>query len=85
MTDRLKAELGLAFATLVWGGTFVASKAGLGYISPMAYVTGRSVLGGTVLLISFRSVLPRIGRAELQAGALIVFSYSAAMRSLPPE
>jgi len=73
VTDRLKAELGLAFATLVWGGTFVASKAGLGYISPMAYVTGRSVLGGTVLLISFRSVLPRIGRAELQAGALIGF------------
>jgi len=73
VTDRLKAELALALATLVWGGTFVASKAGLGYSSPMAYVAGRSVLGGTVLLISFRSVLPRIGRAELKAGTLIGF------------
>lgn len=73
MSDRLKAELALAFATLVWGSTFVASKAGLSYISPMAYVAGRSLLGGTVLLIAFRSVLPRIGRSELKSGILIGF------------
>jgi len=71
MSDRLKAELSLAFATLVWGCTFVASKAGLSYISPMAYVAGRSLLGGAVLLFYFRSVLPRIGRAELKSGILI--------------
>jgi len=71
MSDRLKAELALAFATMVWGGTFVASKAGLSYISPMAYVAGRSLLGGTVLLILFRSVLPRIRLAELKSGILI--------------
>jgi len=71
MTDRLKAELSLAFATLVWGSTFVASKAGLGYISPMAYVAGRSILGGSVLLFYFRAVLPRIRRAELKSGILI--------------
>jgi len=71
MNDRLKAELALAFATLVWGCTFVASKAGLSYISPMAYVAGRSLLGGMVLLILFRSVLRRIRAAELKSGVLI--------------
>ncbi|HKO03254.1 MAG TPA: DMT family transporter [Candidatus Acidoferrales bacterium] len=71
MTDRLKADIGLAFATLVWGSTFVASKAGLSYISPMAFVAARSALGGSVLLLFFRSVLPRIGPRELKAGALI--------------
>lgn len=71
MSDRLKAELALGFATLVWGSTFVASKAGLSYISPMAYVAGRSILGGVVLLLYFRSVLPRIRRADLKSGALI--------------
>jgi drug/metabolite transporter (DMT)-like permease len=71
MTVRLKAELGLAFATLVWGSTFVASKAGLAYISPMTFVAARSALGGFVLLIFFRSVLRRIGPGELKAGALI--------------
>ena len=73
MTDRLKAELSLAFATLVWGSTFVASKAGLSYISPMAFIAGRSLLGGIVLLILFRSVLGRIGRPELKSGMLIGF------------
>ncbi|HVN09833.1 MAG TPA: DMT family transporter [Patescibacteria group bacterium] len=71
MPDRLKAEFSLAFATLMWGGTFAASKAGLSYISPMAYVAGRSLLGGAVLLFLFRSVLPRIRLAELKSGILI--------------
>jgi drug/metabolite transporter (DMT)-like permease len=71
MNDRLKAELGLGFATLVWGGAFVASKAGLSYISPMAYVAFRSALGGFVLLLFFRSVLRRIGPGDLKSGALI--------------
>jgi len=71
MNDRVKAELALAFATLVWGCTFVATKAGLSYISPMAYVAARSLLGGAVLLILFRSVLPRIRLAELKSGILI--------------
>jgi drug/metabolite transporter (DMT)-like permease len=71
MTDRLKAELGLALATLVWGGTFVASKAGLNYISPMAYVAARGALGGLALLFFFRAVLRRIGPADIKSGALI--------------
>ena len=71
MNVRVKAELSLGFATLVWGSTFVASKAGLSYISPMAYVAGRSLLGGAVLLVLFRSVLPRIRAAELKSGVLI--------------
>jgi drug/metabolite transporter (DMT)-like permease len=73
MTDRLKAELALAFATLVWGSTFVASKAGLSYISPMAYVAARSVLGGSLLLLVFWSVLRRIGLGDLKSGVLIGF------------
>jgi len=71
VSDRFKAEIGLAFATLVWGCTFVASKAALSYISPMAYIAARCLLGGSVLLLFFRPVLPRIGRPELKSGVLI--------------
>jgi drug/metabolite transporter (DMT)-like permease len=70
MTQRFKAELGLAFATLFWGSTFVTSKAALNYISPMAYVAGRGILGTLALLIIFRSVLPRIRMRDVKAGSL---------------
>jgi drug/metabolite transporter (DMT)-like permease len=73
MNVRLKAELGLAFATMFWGGTFVASKAGLAYISPMAYVAGRGILGSLALLIIFRSVLGRIKARDLKSGAITGF------------
>ena len=71
MDTRVKADLGLAFATVIWGSAFAASKAGLDYSSPLVFVAARSVVGGVVLLFVFRSVLPRIKRAELKAGALI--------------
>jgi len=73
MSQRLKAELGLAFATIFWGSTFVASKAGLAYISPMAYVAGRGILGTLALMLIFRSVLRRIGTRDLRAGAVTGF------------
>ena len=71
MSTRVKAELGLAFATFIWGSAFAASKAGLGFSSPLVFVAARSAVGGLVLLFVFRAVLPRIGRGELKAGALI--------------
>jgi len=58
-------------ATLIWGCAFAASKAGLDFSSPLVFVAVRSLVGGLVLLLVFRSVLPRIGRAELRAGVLI--------------
>jgi drug/metabolite transporter (DMT)-like permease len=67
----VKAELGLAFATLIWGSAFAASKAGLDFSSPLVFVAARSLVGGVVLLFVFRSVLRRIGAAELKAGTLI--------------
>lgn len=71
MSARAKAELGLAFAALIWGSAFTASKAGLDFSSPLVFVAARSAVGGIVLLLVFRRVLPRIRAGELRAGALI--------------
>jgi drug/metabolite transporter (DMT)-like permease len=71
VSTRLKAELGLALATMIWGSAFTASKAGLDFSSPLVFVAARSVVGGLALLLVFRSVLPRIGAGELKSGALI--------------
>jgi len=71
LNTRVKADLGLALATMIWGSAFAASKAGLDFSSPLVFVAARSVVGGLALLFVFRAVLPRIGRSELKAGGLI--------------
>jgi drug/metabolite transporter (DMT)-like permease len=71
MSQKLKAELALAFATIIWGGTFVVVKTGLEHISALAFVAARFLLGSLVLLLFFRPSLGTITRRDLRAGGLL--------------
>jgi drug/metabolite transporter (DMT)-like permease len=68
---RVKAELALAGAAMVWGVNFVVVKAGLAHITPLAFVAARFLLGALVLTLVWRSSIRRIDRRDVKAGALI--------------
>ncbi|HET9068138.1 MAG TPA: DMT family transporter, partial [Amaricoccus sp.] len=68
---RSAPELVLVLATVVWGGTFLAVKLGLGESGPLFFVGSRFALAA---LIATLLALPRmrgLTRAELAAGAAI--------------
>jgi drug/metabolite transporter (DMT)-like permease len=71
MSQKLKAELALAFATIIWGTTFVVVKTGLEHISALAFVAARFVLGAFVLFLFFRPALGQITWRDLRAGGLL--------------
>ncbi|MCB1173309.1 MAG: DMT family transporter [Leptospiraceae bacterium] len=53
MSQRLRAELVLVLCTLIWGGTFVATRFILADASALFVVTFRFGIGATVFLILF--------------------------------
>jgi drug/metabolite transporter (DMT)-like permease len=68
---RGRAELALAFNTLLWGGTFVLAKAALTYISPILFLALRFSLAALALLLVFRTALrERVTRNKLAGGCL---------------
>src|SRR5208282_3987459 len=71
MTKRLRADLSLAFCSLLWGATFVVVKNSLDYSSVFVFLAARFTLAA-LLMAAFR---PRIFRAlkreELLAGAAL--------------
>ena len=71
MTTRFKADLGLAFATLIWGCSFVVVKAVLDHASPFVFLTVRFVLAALILAAFYRSSLRQLTRADMQAGAVL--------------
>lgn len=56
--SRLLAELFLVLATIIWGGTFVATRAGLEFVSPLLIIAIRFLVSfavlGPVLLLAGR-------------------------------
>lgn len=59
MTRRpFASELLLVLATLIWGGTFVATRAGLGFVSPLLIIAIRFLISFGVLAV----VLSATGR-----------------------
>ena len=48
--NRLRGDLMLLTAALIWGTAFVAQKAGNGVIGPLGFVAGRFVLSALLLL-----------------------------------
>jgi len=73
MTKRFRADLSLAFCSLLWGATFVVVKNSLGYSSAFVFLAARFTLAA-LLMAAFR---PRVFRAlkneELLAGAALGF------------
>src|ERR1700720_766431 len=73
MTKRLRADLSLAFCSLLWGATFVVVKNSLAYSSVFVFLSARFTLAA-FLMAAFRPrVLRTLKREELLAGAALGF------------
>ena len=65
---RLKADLALAFVTLIWGSTFVVVKEALGDASPLVFVTFRFTFAFLLLAALFHRRLLHSSSGILPAG-----------------
>ncbi|MGC1616423.1 MAG: DMT family transporter [Candidatus Acidiferrum sp.] len=73
MTRRSRADLSLAFCSLLWGATFVVVKDSLAYSSVFIFLAARFTLAA-VLMAAFRpQVFRALKREELLAGAALGF------------
>lgn len=73
MTKRFRADLSLAFCSLLWGATFVVVKNALGYSSVFVFLAARFTLAA-LLMAAFRPhVFRALKREELLAGAALGF------------
>jgi drug/metabolite transporter (DMT)-like permease len=73
MTKRLRADLSLAFCSLLWGATFVVVKNSLAYSSVFVFLSARFTLAA-FLMAAFRPrVFRTLKREELLAGAALGF------------
>ncbi len=71
MSRRLKADLALAFCSLVWGATFVVVKNALAYASVFAFMGVRFGLAAVVMGLIFLPAPRKLNRASVGAGALM--------------
>ena len=71
MTTRLKADLGLALNTLIWGCSFVVVKAVLDHASPFVFLAVRFVLASLILAALNRASLRQLTRADIRAGVIL--------------
>lgn len=73
MTKRFRADVSLAFCSLLWGATFVVVKNALGYSSVFVFLAARFTLAA-FLMAAFRPhVFRALKREELLAGAALGF------------
>lgn len=73
MSRRLRADLGLALCSLLWGATFVTVKNALDYSSVFVFLAVRFSLAA-LLMAAFRPrVLRNLKREEVLAGAALGF------------
>jgi drug/metabolite transporter (DMT)-like permease len=73
MTKRSRADLALAFCSLLWGATFVVVKNSLAYSSVFVFLSTRFTLAA-FLMAAFRPrVFRTLKREELLAGAALGF------------
>jgi drug/metabolite transporter (DMT)-like permease len=71
MTKRFRADLSLAFSSLLWGATFVVVKSSLDYSSVFVFLAARFTLAA-LLMAAFRPrVFHALERGELLAGAAL--------------
>jgi drug/metabolite transporter (DMT)-like permease len=72
-SKRVKADLALAFCTLLWGATFVVVKNALDHASVFLFLAVRFSLAA-LLMAAFRPrALRNLKREELLAGAALGF------------
>lgn len=50
MKSKLKSNIAILIATIIWGSTFVAQSIGMDHIGPFTFQAARCFLGGLILL-----------------------------------
>src|SRR5215475_9437603 len=73
MSQRLRAELALAFSTLLWGSTFVVVKNALDQSSVFVFLAVRFSLAGLCMALFRPQVLRTLQREEIFAGIRLGF------------
>jgi drug/metabolite transporter (DMT)-like permease len=73
MTLRTRADLSLAFCTLLWGATFVVVKNSLDHASVFLFLAARFTVAGALMLAWSIRFLRNCERAELFAGFRLGF------------
>ena len=77
----LRAELVLILVTVIWGGTFIVTQAGLGDISPVLLIALRFWIATVIVAVLWRErlkhVTPRVVRHAVLLGALLTAAYIA--------
>jgi drug/metabolite transporter (DMT)-like permease len=69
--SRAKADLALAFCTLLWGATFVVVKNSLDHASVFIFLAVRFTLAAALMAMFRPSALRNLKREELLAGAAL--------------
>ena len=71
--SRLKADLALAFCSLIWGATFVLVKEALEHASVFAFLAVRFAIAGTLMAVIYLPALRRLTRTAIWAGTQVGF------------
>src|SRR5208283_5222647 len=71
MEKRIKADLALAFCSLIWGVTFVVVKNALDHASVFVFLAVRFTLAAGLMAMFRPKVLARLDRQEIFAGLLL--------------
>jgi drug/metabolite transporter (DMT)-like permease len=71
MQRRVRADVALAFCSLLWGATFVVVRGALEHVSVFLFLALRFSLAALLLAISQRSGLRNLKKGELFAGAAL--------------
>ena len=71
--NRLRADLGLAFCTVLWGSTFVVVKSSLDHSSVFLFLALRFTFAGIVMALWRPAVFRNVERGEIFAGIRLGF------------
>ena len=71
MQRRMRADVALAFCSLLWGGTFVVVRGALEHVSVFLFLAVRFSLAALLLAIFQRGGLRNLKKGELVAGAAL--------------
>src|ERR1700675_4492391 len=71
MQRRVRADVSLAFCSLLWGATFVVVRGALEHVSVFLFLAVRFTLAALLLAIFQRSGLRNLKKGELFAGAAL--------------
>lgn len=73
MEKKVKADLALAFCSLIWGATFVVVKNALDHASVFVFLAVRFTVAAGLMAMLRPQALRKLGRSEVFAGLRLAF------------